>query len=155
MAERTWQVDGRNGLHIVGLQHEYVSGKATITVDGEVVFHRHRQIVDFGLKQHFTVDGVECVVRVTPLPWLMFWYRFSVVGSRRRANRLSPDRRVPWPAPGDDPYKPPENELLDPPKPEEPPKRDNTWVAFAIIMVILIAIVAAMLIALWPRLTRP
>lgn len=82
MAETTWHIRGKTGEHSIRLEHAYISGKATITIDSEVVYHRPLKIVDLGLKQRFAVDGLNCLVRITAMPWLTFWYRLYVDGQK-------------------------------------------------------------------------
>jgi FAIM1 (Fas apoptotic inhibitory molecule) protein len=82
MAEIWWHIRGKSGEHSVLLEHAYVSGQVTITVDGEAVYHRPWKVVDFGLKQTFSIDGLDCLVRITPMPWFTFWYRLYVNGQR-------------------------------------------------------------------------
>lgn len=82
MAQQNWQIQGKTATHTVCLEHAYVSGKATITLDGEFVYHRPRKWVDFGLKHRVVVGGLDCLVRITPMPWCTFWYRFYIDGKR-------------------------------------------------------------------------
>jgi Fas apoptotic inhibitory molecule (FAIM1) len=84
MAESIWQIQSKSGTHKVRLEHAYWSGKATIMLDGETIYHRHRKIIDFGLKKAFTVDGIECLVCVIPTPWLTFWYWFYVDDKKQK-----------------------------------------------------------------------
>jgi FAIM1 (Fas apoptotic inhibitory molecule) protein len=83
MAEVIWHVTGKDGTHTVRLEHALALGTATVAVDGEIVYHRRRKLVDSGLKQRFTVDGVECLVRVIPNPWLTFWRWLWVDGKKQ------------------------------------------------------------------------
>jgi hypothetical protein len=85
MAERIWQIKSNSGTHTVRLEHAYRSGKATITLDGETIYHRHRKIIDFGLSKRFTVDGIECLIRVIPTPWFTWWYWFYFDGKKQRS----------------------------------------------------------------------
>ena len=82
MALKIWHIPGKTGEHTIQLEHAYISGKATITIDGEVVYHRPRKIVDFGLKQKFAVDGLDCLVHITVTPWCTFWYRLYIDGQK-------------------------------------------------------------------------
>ncbi len=53
-------------------------------LDGETIYHRHRKIIDFGLKKKFTVDGTEYLLRVIPTPWLTWWYWFYIDGKKQK-----------------------------------------------------------------------
>jgi len=84
MTKNTWVVVDVNGPHSICLEHEYWSGRATITVDNRIVYHRRRKIVDWGLKQTFSVNAMDCMVRITPMPWLTFRYQLWVDGKKQQ-----------------------------------------------------------------------
>ncbi len=77
-----WQIQGKTAIYTVCLDHDYISGKATIILDGEVIYHRPRKWIDFGLKQRFTVDDLDCLVYIMPTLWFTFWYRLYVDGKK-------------------------------------------------------------------------
>lgn len=80
MAERTWRMDGQSGARRVHLAHAWWSGKATGMADDDIVCHRPRKIIDWGLKHSFTTDGMECLVKIISTPWGTFRYRLYVNG---------------------------------------------------------------------------
>jgi hypothetical protein len=84
MAERIWKIQGNTGTHTVRLEHAYLSGRATVFVDGKTIFHRHRQIADDGLNREFEINGVRCLLRVTCSPWCTFWYTLRANGEKQK-----------------------------------------------------------------------
>lgn len=87
MAKRTWRVQGKSAEHTVRLEHSYISGKATVTVDGAIVYHRHRKWDDPGFEVKLMIDGVECWVEASVFPWgFVFSYRLSIEGKIRPAH---------------------------------------------------------------------
>lgn len=89
MTTTTWKVQGENSVHTVTLEHSYWSGKAAIVVDDQVVYHRPRKWVDFGLELGVVFDGVACLVRVVCTPWATYWYRLLIDGKKQPVQRCS------------------------------------------------------------------
>jgi hypothetical protein len=73
MTTREWSLSLSN--HQIRLQHGYWSGRATIAVDGNVIFTRV-QLFDLGFVHRFEVDGMPCVVIVEADS---FGYRYAFV----------------------------------------------------------------------------
>lgn len=97
MAEIHWTVPSDGIDHVVVLRHDYVSGQATITVDGEIVFHRKRKWIDWGLKQRVVAGRTECVVSVNPI-WAVFRYSLFTNGKIQPAVsvRTTTHPFMPW-----------------------------------------------------------
>jgi len=79
MATRRWELDLEDGRHTVELVHEYLSGRRTVSVDGETVFHQDEQVLDFGSKHPVSIGGHEGVVRIRTTG-LTFHYSLLVDG---------------------------------------------------------------------------
>ena len=75
MATREWTIE-TPVRHDIRLEHGYVSGRARLYVDDNLVFERPTTIVDYGFEQELLVDGTPCVVRVRPTWWATFRYEF-------------------------------------------------------------------------------
>lgn len=84
MAKRRWNVVGRTAGHSICLDHDYWSGNATVTVDDTAVYSRYMKLWDAGLKQRFSVDGLDCTVIARPMPWFTFRYKLLVNGREQR-----------------------------------------------------------------------
>ncbi len=82
MATKTWHFRGKTIAHTLTIEHAYISGKATITVDGKAAFQRARSWVDFGISHELLVDGTKCLVRVQPTLWCTFRYSLLTDGKK-------------------------------------------------------------------------
>ncbi len=61
--EKEWIVEGPKE-HRVSIDHAYVSGRASIRIDGERIFSRDRHLWDTGFEYRFKLDGTPCIIRV-------------------------------------------------------------------------------------------
>ena len=75
--DRTWRVTAEGRRHKIRLQHAYWSGRATIQVDDDVIYHRSSKLIDWGFRQSFLVDGIQFTVQVT-VSWLPYQYELLV-----------------------------------------------------------------------------
>jgi hypothetical protein len=72
MTTSTWTIAGKSGSHTVCLDHSYWSATATLWVDQSIVFCGPRKIRTPGFSHEFSVDGVDCLVRIDVAPSLSF-----------------------------------------------------------------------------------
>jgi hypothetical protein len=84
MAGYVWTVKRKGTNRVVRIDHHFVSGRATITFDGEIVYQRQRKLFDTGLTCRFHRDGVQYVVRMIAKP-LGFQYEFEADDDVQRA----------------------------------------------------------------------
>jgi hypothetical protein len=75
MAVREWKTNS-NGQCSIRLEHAYISGRASLYVDENLVFERPVTVVDYGFDHEFVVDDIPCVIRVRPTPFGLFRYDF-------------------------------------------------------------------------------
>ena len=83
MAGYLWPAERNGTKHVVRLQHQCISGTATISFDDEIIYHRPRKLFDTGLTCRFSRDDVQYVVRVVAGP-LGFHYELAVDDEVRR-----------------------------------------------------------------------
>lgn len=60
---KEWEIEIA-GPHTVRVEHNTISGKLVISLDGEEILRRPRKFWDTGCEHRFTVDGTRCLVRV-------------------------------------------------------------------------------------------
>lgn len=58
-----WKFE-QEGPHHISIDHDYWSGRASISVDEQVIFSRDRTFWDTGLEHRFQLDGLPCIIRV-------------------------------------------------------------------------------------------
>lgn len=87
--KREWKLSTAITDRTIGLHHGYRSGRAIITVDGESIFERSSEIVDFGLEHAFTVDEIPCVVRIFPPLWQPVFFSYQFVANEALSENTS------------------------------------------------------------------
>jgi hypothetical protein len=68
MLIRQWQVE-KPAAHSVMVEHWRISGKARISVDGNVIYQRDSKLYDTGFEHRFKIDGLPCIVRAMYRTW--------------------------------------------------------------------------------------
>lgn len=89
MTNRVWHVKGLADEHTLHVEHSLGSGRVVISIDEEVLFQRRRKILDCGLEKRFTIDGVECLLKITPGLWRDSRYRLWCDGIEQEHNPAS------------------------------------------------------------------
>lgn len=89
MAIREWRTESPVP-HDVRLEHRWISGRAKIFVDENLVYERPRTIVDYGFRHEFLIDGKPHYVTVRPRG-VFFKYSF---GEIEQIERSSPESTI-------------------------------------------------------------
>jgi Fas apoptotic inhibitory molecule (FAIM1) len=67
MAKKIWTVTLEDGEHTIELEHDYISGKRDIYVDGTFVKLSHgstHYLIDFGSNHPFKIGGHCCIIHI-------------------------------------------------------------------------------------------
>lgn len=91
ITKRTWAIAGKSASHTVCLEHSY-QGAARLAVNESIVFCRPRKRLEPGFSHKFSVDGVDCLVRVDLTRSLSFTYQLLLNG----ANAALVDFKCPY-----------------------------------------------------------
>jgi hypothetical protein len=60
---KEWQIKCPE-KHDVRVEHNFLSGKAAVTVDATQIFGRGVTLWDIGFEHRFAVEGLPCILRV-------------------------------------------------------------------------------------------
>ncbi len=69
MQVREWNLS-KPKSHFVRVEHRWLfSGKASIFVDDQQIYHRSSKFWDVGFEHRFELDGLPCIVRAMYRTW--------------------------------------------------------------------------------------
>jgi hypothetical protein len=82
VADNTWHVVTKDGVHTIGAEHGYISGRIKVYVDGQLVLNKFKQHSPLNLSSlhPFTVGGEEAALYIESD---MFRYNYDLIVSGR------------------------------------------------------------------------
>ena len=64
--DHIWRLEVGDWIYAVHICHAFWTGKTSIIVNGEVVFHRPRKYLDWGFRQSIVVNDTTITIVTTP-----------------------------------------------------------------------------------------
>lgn len=65
MGKKNWIVTLEDGEHAIELEHGYLSGKRTISVDDDIIEQIRFNLYDTGSRHEFKINGHSCIILIT------------------------------------------------------------------------------------------